>query len=183
MKAERADKWFELVVDGGSYHYETLDEAKEDRESWLRQGKKVEDEIYRDYCLPGNETYFIGDPSLVINQWEDKQGKDMPLDNGVYVIEDGTSYALYRAKNGPGSYYDEEGSIFSTKSGFFVIFPMYNEYIDDLACEELQEDGEAHIIEPENPIDTGIDRQCEGAIDFGGYPFIFTGDECWYEEE
>ena len=35
----------------------------------------------------------------------------------------------------------------------------------------------------EDPIDTQIDRQCPGAIDFGPYPYIFTGDECWLEDD
>ncbi len=183
-----APLWYEVVADGYSHHYETLEEAQAEKESFSSQGIDVEDEIYRDSCLPLG-SYFVGDPSLVLKDWEDGKDSKYPLDNGVYLLNQESYFAIYKAANGPGSYFDEKGSVYSTRSGYLAFLPIdydhdsyeLHSFIDLDECEALAEDGEAYIYDFENAIDTGIDRQCPGAIDFGGNPFIFTGDECWYE--
>jgi len=152
------------------------------------KGAEVDTEIYRDSCLPAGD-YFIGDPSLVLKDWETEKGFKYPQESAVYLLNGMTYFAIYKAKNGPGSYFDEKGNVYSTKSGYIAFLPIYDSdsdldaVIDLDMCEILAEDGEAHIYDFEKPVDTQINRQCEGAIDFGPYPFIFTGDECWYEGE
>ena len=185
-KTPPAPLWYEVVADGTSYHYETLEEAESDKQAFLSKGAAVDADIYRDSCMPAGY-HFVGDPSLVLKDWETEKGSKYPLESGVYLLNEATYFAIYKAQNGPGSYFDEEGKIYSTKSGYISFLPLYDadseldSVIDLDMCEILAEDGEAYIYDFEEPVDTQIDRQCEGAIDFGGYPFIFTGDECWYE--
>ena len=47
----------------------------------------------------------------------------------------------------------------------------------------LADIGEACIFFSKLPFDTGKDRQCEGSIDFGGYPIIFTDHEMWFYDD
>ena len=183
-----APLWHEVVADGHSHHYETHEEAQSELEIFKSRGLEVDENIYQDSCLPIGE-YFVGDPSLVLKDWREGKGTKYPLKNGVYLLRSRTYFAIYKAANGPGSYPDEEGNIYSTKSGYFAFLPVNNdgsnleEVIDIDMCEDLAEDGEAYIYQFEDPVDTQIDRQCPGAIDFGPYPYIFTGDECWLEED
>ena len=186
MKTPMAPLWYEVVVDGYSHHYETIEEALAEKESFASQGLDVDEEIYRDSCLPIG-SYFVGDPCLVLKDWNAEKGSKYPLENGVYLLDGKTFFAIYKAANGPGSYFDEEGNIYSTKSGYLAFLPLYDKdssldsFIDLDTCENLHDDGESYIYHFENPIDTQIDRQCPGAIDFGGNPYIFTGDECWFD--
>ena len=183
-----APLWHEVVADGHSHHYETHEEAQSELKIFKSRGLEVDENIYQESCLPIGE-YFVGDPSLVLKDWSEGKGTKYPLENGVYLLEEKTYFAIYKAANGPGSYPDEEGNIYSTQSGYFAFLPINDdasdleEFIDIDMCEELAEDGEAYIYEFEDPVDTQIDRQCPGAIDFGPYPYIFTGDECWLEED
>jgi hypothetical protein len=181
-----APLWYEVVVDDCSNYFETLEEAKACQADARTKGASVDDQIYRDSCLPIG-TYFVGDPSAVLLDWEVGKGTKYPLENGVYKLDAFTSFALYIAANGPGSYYDEEGNVFHTDSGYLAILPIESpdsclrDVINAEACEELDVDCKAAIAQFNNVVDTQINRQCEGCIDFGGFPFIFTGDECWYD--
>ena len=183
-----APLWFEVVADGYSHHYETLEEAESEKDIFESRGIEVDEKIYRDSCLPIGR-YFVGDPSLVLIDWEKEKGIKYPLENGVYALNGQTYFAIYKAANGPGSYPDEEGNIHSTKSGYFAFLPIEDDesdlksFIDIEICYALAEDGESYIYQFKDPVDTQIDRQCLGAIDFGPYPYIFTGDECWLEED
>ena len=177
-----------MVVDGSSFYFETLKEGEASRNNFAAKGASVDDEIYRDTCLPMG-TYFVGDPSDALRDWEEGKGSKYPLENAVYKLDENTFFALYVAANGPGTYFDEEDNSFVTRSGYIAILPVgsnasgLNEFIDEEVCEELAADGKAAIAQFDCAVDTQIDRQCEGCIDFGGFPFIFTGDESWHDSE
>ena len=117
-----APLWHEVVADGHSHHYETQEEAQSELEIFKSRGLEVDENIYQDSCLPIGE-YFVGDPSLVLKDWSEGKGTKYPLENGVYLLEDKTYFAIYKAANGPGSYPDEKGNIYSTQSGYFAFLP------------------------------------------------------------
>ncbi|MDC0316062.1 hypothetical protein OAL32_03995 [Synechococcus sp. AH-551-G15] len=105
-----APLWYEVVADGYSHYYETLEEAQAEKESFYSLDVDAEDEIYRDSCLPLG-SYFAGNPSLALKDWEDGKDTKYPLDNGVYLFNQESFFAIYKAANGPGSYFDEKGSV------------------------------------------------------------------------
>lgn len=177
-----APLWFEVVVNGSSYYYKTLEEAELAKTAFNNANEDVDSEIYSDSCLPSG-SYFIGDPSLALTDWESGKGTKYPLKNGVYLLGESTYFAIYEARKGPGTYYDEEGIPFFTQSGFLAFLPIYDADSDldgvlDLdACEALEIADKAQIYEFQEPADTRIDRQGLGCIDYGDFPFIMTGDE------
>ena len=164
-------------------HFKTLEIAKEESEKYrkeeLANGNEYEEIIYTQRCLPPGK-YFIGDPLDVIDDYEDNEKWPVKA-NDVFVADDGTYFALFHTNLGPRTYLDEDRNEFPTESGDIIILPL--DKIEKELAKNMEEYGTGYIFESKFAIDVGKDRQCEGSIDFGGYPVIFTDHEMWFNDE
>ena len=186
MAYKLAPDWFYVEAAnfaGKNDVFPSLEIAKEVSEKYKKEanlkGKEYKENIFATRCLPPGE-YFVGDPAAVIEDYEDNDKWPCKADD-VFQLDDGTFFALYHANLGPGEYIDEEKCTFRTESGDIIIIPI--EKINKEEAVSLAENGEACIFFSKLPFDTGKDRQCEGSIDFGGYPVIFTDHEMWFDDE
>lgn len=190
---ELAPDWYELVVNDESLLYETLEELNREKAEFISKGCHVDDQSYKQRCIPPGE-YLVADPAKVLKDWESGKGVKYPLENDVYILEDGTVFALYQAENGPGVYSNDgyRGVNFSiaTESGYILIYPCEDTGIGDgepyeedessnlifAVSDELVVKGMAEVLIFDLPADTALDRQCQGCIDIGSI-YLLTGDD------
>ena len=188
MGYKLAPDWYFLeaanLAGAGEEQFKSLELAKEESEKYrkeeLANGNEYEEIIYTQRCLPPGK-YFIGDPLDVIDDYEDNE--KWPIEaNDVFVADDGTYFALFHTNLGPRTYLDEDRNEFPTESGDIIIIP-YEKIDQKEVADDLAEYGGGYIFESEFSIDVGKDRQCEGSIDYGGSPVIFTDHEMWFNDE